>query len=511
MSKRLVTRIFSFLFRYRFRRIRHFIDNPLSVQEKVFKDLISRGSHTLWGEKYNYSQIKNIKDFEQNVPLSTYEDIFPFIEKMMNGERDILWPGKIKWFAKSSGTTNDRSKYIPVSKESLKDGYFKGGKHAVSIYLNNFPSSKIFECQSLFITGSLSPVNENLNIKAGDVSAVMFKNSPLWTNGMRVPHQDIALLPHWEEKADLIIENAKKYNVASMYGTPTWVLILIEKILKKNNTASIFDIWPNLEVFFHGAVSFVPYKMIFSELIYPRKINYVEVYNATEGFFAVQDDMSKDGEMLLLLDVGIFYEFIPMDVFGKENQYAVTLKNVVLDRNYAIVISTNAGLSRYIIGDTVKFTSLYPFRIKITGRTKHFINAFGEELIVENAEQAISIACTKTDCLVKSFTAGPIFMDKDKSGAHEWIIEFLKAPLDHENFFNLIDENIKNLNSDYEAKRKGDVILGKPIFHVAPEGTFYKWMKQREKLGGQHKVPRLSNDRFYIEQILIILENGDNT
>ena len=509
MSKGLLSKVFLYLFKLRFRKIRHFIEYPISVQGKVFQYLISKGSYTLWGKKYKYSQIKTIKDFQRKIPLSTYEDIFPYIEKMMNGERDILWPGKIKWFAKSSGTTNDKSKYIPVSKESLRGCHFKGGKHAVSIYIKNFPNSKIFKGKSLFITGSLSSMNENLNIKSGDVSAVMFKNSPLWTNSMRVPHKDIALLPKWEEKANLIIKNSKKYNVVSMYGTPTWVLILIEKILKKNNINSIFDIWPNLEVFFHGAVSFAPYKPIFSRLIYQRKINYVEIYNATEGFFAVQDDMYKDGEMLLLLDVGIFYEFIPMDVFGKQNQYAVTLSGVEIDKNYAMVISTNAGLSRYIIGDTVKFVSLKPFRIKITGRTKHFINVFGEEMIVENAEQAILMACNETGCLVKSFTAGPVFMDENKSGAHEWIIEFLSEPNDHKYFFNLIDQNIKNLNSDYDAKRKGDLILGKPIFHVAPDGTFYKWMKKRKKLGGQHKIPRLSNSRIYIEEILILLKKEE--
>lgn len=508
MSKRVIGSVFGSYFRARFRRIVYFIDKPFEVQEGVFSYLIKKTKDTLWGKKYDYKNIKSIEDFQKKVPLSTYEDIFPYIEKIMKGEKDILWPGNAEWFAKSSGTTNNKSKFIPVSKESLKDCHFKGGKHAVSLYLKNFPNSKILQGQSLFIAGSLSPVINGSNVKAGDVSAVLFKNSPKWMYSIRVPEREIALLPDWEEKARLIVEKANTYNVASIYGTPTWVVILLEKILKKNNTNSIFDIWPDLEVFFHGAVSFLPYKSIFSNLIVGKEINYVEVYNATEGFFAVQDDYSLPGEMLLLLDVGIFYEFIPMDVFGTNNQYAVTLEKVKLDKNYAMVISTNGGLMRYIIGDTIKFTSLKPFRIKITGRTKHFINTFGEEVIVENAVQAIHNACEETNAVIKSFTVGPQFMNENKSGRHEWIVEFIEAPNDKDKFFTLVDENIKEMNSDYEAKRKGDMILGKPIFHIAPEGTFYKWMKKREKLGGQHKIPKLSNDRVYIDDILDILKNG---
>lgn len=507
MSKQILARVFGSYFRLRFTKILNFIDQPFKTQYEVFYYIIKKTQNTLWGKKYDYKNIKNIKDFQKKVPISTYEDIFPYIEKMMQGEKNVLWPGSIEWFAKSSGTTNNKSKFIPVSKESLKDCHFKGGKHAVSLYLNNFPDSKILQGQSLFIAGSLSPVINGSNIKAGDVSAVLFKNSPRWMYSIRVPEKEIALLSDWEKKADLIVQKANTYNVASIYGTPTWVVILIEKILNKNNTKSIFDIWPNLEVFFHGAVSFVPYKPIFSKLIKDKNINYVEVYNATEGFFAVQDDMSLQGEMLLLLDVGIFYEFIPMDVFGTEKQYAIILQEVKIDKNYAMVISTNGGLMRYVIGDTVKFTNLKPFRIKITGRTKHFINTFGEEVIVENVDQAVQFACKETNAVIKSFTVGPRFMNENKSGCHEWIIEFINFPNNQEKFFSLIDENIKKLNSDYEAKRKGDIILGKPIFHIAPEGTFYEWMKKREKLGGQHKIPKLSNDRLYIDEILDILKN----
>lgn len=511
MSKLLFHKLFGYYFKSRLEEIESFINNPTRTQMGVFFGLLNKSKDTLFGNKYDFKNIKTIKDFQNKVPLSTYEDIFPYIKKAMDGGADILWPGRIKWFAKSSGTTNNKSKFIPVTKDSLKDGHFRAGKYAVSLYLKNFPKSKIFKGRSLFITGSLSPVREGLNIKAGDVSAVLYKNSPKWLFSMKAPKKNIALLSEWEEKADLIIENARDYDVSSIYGTPTWVLVLIEKILKKNNTKSIFDVWPNLEVFFHGAVSFVPYRNVFSNLIGEKKINYVEVYNATEGFFAVQDDLKKEGEMLLLLDVGIFYEFIPMEVFGTEKQYALTLDKVEVNKNYAIVISTNGGLFRYILGDTVKFTTIRPFRIKITGRTKHFINAFGEEVIVDNVEQAIADACDTADATVKSFTVAPLFMNENKSGHHEWVIEFSKDPENKEKFFDLVDQNIKDLNSDYEAKRKGDVILGYPIFHIVPKGTFYEWMKQREKLGGQHKVPRLSNDRSYVEEILKIVDHNKNS
>lgn len=508
MSKHIFGRIFLYYFKSYLERNSLFIKEPIYVQNKVFLNLIKKSKNTLFGKQYDFENIKNISDFQRKVPIFSYEEIFPFIEKMMNNEENILWPGRIEWFAKSSGTTNSKSKFIPVSKEGLHKCHFKAGKFAVSLYLKNFPESKIFKGKSLFITGSLSKVNSVSNIKSGDVSAVLYQNSPLWVYPMRAPDKDVALGSDWEKKANFIIENADKYNISSIYGTPTWVLVLIEKILKKYNLKSIFDIWPNLEVFFHGAVSFVPYKNIFSKLIGENKIKYVEIYNATEGFFAVQDDMSLEGEMLLLLDVGIFYEFIPMDVFGKSDQYAIDISQIELNKNYAMLISTNSGLFRYLIGDTIKFTSKDPFRIKITGRTKHFINAFGEEVIVDNVEQAVSFACEKAHTVVKSFTVAPLFMNENKSGNHEWIIEFMHEPEDKNYFFELIDKKIQMLNSDYEAKRKGDVILGKPIFHIVPSGTFYKWMKNRQKLGGQHKIPRLSNDRIYLEEILEIIE-GD--
>lgn len=472
------------------------------IQERVFWYLLKKTKNTTWGKKYEYKNIQSIEEFKEKVPLSTYEDIFPYIKKMLDGEKNILWPGRVKWFAKSSGTTNDKSKFIPVSKTCLEKCHFKGSKYTMSLYFNNFPNSNIFKGQSLFITGSLADISSN--IRAGDVSAVMLHNSPLWLHSIRVPEKKVAFLPSWEEKAEFIIKNAKKYNITSIYGTPTWVLFLIEKIMKEYNLNSIFDIWPNLEVFFHGAVSFVPYRSVFEKLI-PSGIKYVEIYNATEGFFAAQDDPNRFGEMLLLLDVGIFYEFIPMESFGTDSQYAISLDKVELNKNYALVITTNSGLVRYIIGDTVKFTSLDPFRIKVTGRTKHFINAFGEEVVIENVEEAVKEASNTENAIVKSFTVAPFFMKEGDSGHHEWVIEFIKKPVNEESFFKAIDDTLKKINSDYEAKRAGDIILGKPIFHIAKEGTFYEWMKKRNKFGGQNKIPRLSNDRNFIEEILEII------
>lgn len=507
MSKIIFSNIFGKYLKSKYKEILFFIQNPFLVQERVFWYLIKKTKNTYWGKKYSYKNIKSIKDFQKKVPLSTYEDIFPYIQKMLNGEKDILWPGKINWFAKSSGTTNDKSKFIPVSKDCLKKNHFKGGKYTMSLYFNLFPNSKIFKGQSLFITGSFADISSNSDIKAGDISAVMLHHSPIWLHSVRVPEKKIAFLSKWEEKAEFIIKNAKKYNITSIYGTPTWVLFLIERITKEYDVKSIFEIWPNLEVFFHGAVSFVPYRSVFKKLISPQ-IRYMEIYNATEGFFAIQDKMDRHGEMLLLLDVGIFYEFIPMEVFGTSQQYAISLDQVEMNKNYALVITTNSGLARYIIGDTIKFTSIKPFRIKITGRTKHFINAFGEEVVIENVEESIKEACSITGATVKTFTVAPFFMQEGKGGYHEWVIEFIHQPEDEGAFFRLIDENLQKLNSDYEAKRAGSVILGAPIFHIAPQGTFYKWMKKRGKFGGQHKIPRLSNDRKFIEEILDLIKSA---
>ena len=432
--------------------------------------------------------------------------MFPYIERIMKGEQNILWPSTISWFAKSSGTTNDRSKFIPVSQEALEESHFSGGKDLISIYVNSKEDSMIFGGKGLSIGGShqKNPLDPYGASSYGDVSAVIMQNMPLWAKFVRTPSEEVALLDNWEEKLERIAQETAAENVTSMAGVPTWTLLVLKRIMEIKGASHILEVWPNLEVFFHGAVSFSPYKDLFKELIPSEKFTYIDTYNASEGFFGIQDEPTRE-DMLLMLDYGIFYEFIPMDEYENTNPEPIPLWEVERNRNYAMVISTNAGLWRYNIGDTVRFTSTNPYRIKITGRTKHFINAFGEELVIENAETAIAKACEDTKAVIDNFTAGPVYLESRSKGGHEWVIEFLKEPNDLNSFIKSLDNNLKLLNSDYEAKRQGDLALVAPIVHVAPQGTFYEWMKRRNKLGGQNKVPRLSNDRAHLENILELM------
>ncbi len=479
--------------------------DPVQAQKKVFIDLVNHGENTKWGIEHQYSNISSIADFKKNVPISSYEDLFPYIERMLKGEINVLWPSQISWFAKSSGTTNARSKFIPVSKESLEDCHFQGGKDELALYIKNFPETKLFSGKSLCVGGSLEETNKDEEIFCGDVSGIIMKNLPLWAQYLRTPSLQTALMSEWEEKIDKLARESSKENVTSIAGVPTWTIILIRKVLEQTGAKDIFEVWPNLEVFFHGAVSFEPYREIFKELFPRPDMRYMEAYNASEGFFAIQDDLSRNSEMLLMPDYGVFYEFIPMSFFNKSNPDTLTIGEVELGVEYAIVISTNGGLWRYVIGDTVMFTSLYPHRIKITGRTKHFINAFGEEVVVHNTDNAIKEACNKTNAVIKEYTVAPVFMEGGDRGYHEWIIEFEKEPEDLGLFQKYLDEHLRSINSDYDAKRYKDIALSTLIIKVAPTGTFYTWMKSRGKLGGQHKVPRLSNDRKYVEEILNLM------
>jgi len=490
----------------RIHQIELFLKYPIEVQEDVMRRISKEAKDTAYGKEYYFKDIRSVSDFKEQIPVSSYETLFPYIEKMLRGEKNVLWPSEIKWFAKSSGTTNARSKFIPVSQSTLDDCHYKGGKDLIAIYANNYPDSKIFTGKSLVIGGShqINKLNKSSQSYFGDVSAVIMQNLPIWAQLQKVPKLEIALMDEWESKLQLMADTCADENVTSIFGVPTWTLVLIEKILKQKGKDSLLDIWPNLELFVHGAVAFGPYRDIFKQLIPSSKMRYLETYNASEGFFGIQDQKNSD-EMLLMLDYGIYYEFIPMDEVHKEHPKTLSLAEVELGKNYAIVISTNSGLWRYKVGDTVKFTSLYPFRIKISGRTKHFINAFGEEVIVENAEQALTQACKRTDAIVSNFTAGPKYLEKGKQGAHEWIIEFDKAPNDQNEFSKVLDETLRNINSDYDAKRYKDIALRAPIVHTANKGTFYMWMKKRGKLGGQHKVPRLANNREYIDTILPLL------
>lgn len=487
----------------RIHQIDLFMKYPYEVQQELLEGLIDKSSHTKYGRKYHFSSISNYQQFKNQVPIVSYEDLFPWIDRVMKGEENVLWPTEIKWFAKSSGTTNARSKFIPVSQEALDDCHYKGGKDLLSIYFNNYPNAKMFSGKGLVIGGShqLNQFDENSKSYYGDVSAVLLKNLPWWAQMVRTPSLDIALMDEWEEKIDRMVEITSEENVTNISGVPTWMIILLEKMLLKKKADNILEVWPNLEVFFHGAVSFTPYEELFKKLIPGKNMRYMETYNASEGFFGIQDQKDKR-EFLLMLDYGIFYEFIPFDEIESEDPKIITLEDVEIGRNYAMVITTNAGLWRYKIGDTVKFTSIDPFRIKISGRTKHFINAFGEELIIENAEVGIAEACKKTDAVIDNFTAGPKYLDTGTKGGHEWIIEFTKRPDDLNRFIQLLDEKLREVNSDYDAKRYKDIALLPPIIHAVDQGTFYDWMKSKGKIGGQHKVPRLANTREFLDELL---------
>lgn len=476
---------------------------PSDVQREVLFEIIRQAAPTEWGKKYDYASIDSIATFQQRVPLQTYEEIKPYVNRLREGEQNLLWPTEIKWFAKSSGTTNDKSKFIPVSKEALEKCHFRGGKDILALYTRNYPNTKIFNGKGLTLGGSHQINNFSNQSYYGDLSAILIENVPFWVDLIRTPKADIALLENWEEKVEKITRTTLKENITNIAGVPSWNMVLIKHILEVTGKNNLLEIWPNLELFNHGGVSFEPYREQFKKLIPSENMHYVEAYNASEGFFAIQDDPSTH-DMLLMLDYGIFYEFIPMEHFYEDQPRTLTLDEVETGKTYAVVISTNAGLWRYIIGDTVRFTSLYPHKIIITGRTHQYINAFGEEMMVDNADKALKIACEKTDALIKEYTVAPVFMNDKRNGAHEWLIEFEKEPKNLDYFTSLLDNALCSVNSDYEAKRYKNITLGKPIVRNMKSGTFYSWLSMKGKMGGQNKVPRLSNDRKYLEEILAI-------
>ncbi len=502
----LINSILTWVMKKRIHDIELFMKYPHEVQHELLTGLLEKGKNTEFGKKFGFSDIKTYEEYRERVPVQTYEQMFPYIERLMRGEQNILWPTEVTWFAKSSGTTNARSKFIPVTTEALEDCHFKGGKDLISIYINNYPMSRMFSGKGLAIGGShqINEFNPSQNSYYGDVSAVIMKNLPLWAQMIRTPSLDVALMDEWEEKIEKMARITMDQNVTSLSGVPTWTILLLQKIMENKGVDNIKEVWPNLEVFFHGAVAFTPYRPVFRSIIPDEEMRYVETYNASEGFFGIQDQKNSD-ELLLMLDYGIFYEFIPFEELENENPKVIPLQDVELDKNYAMVITTNAGLWRYSIGDTVKFTSLSPYRIRISGRTKHFINAFGEEVVVENAETAITYACEMTHASIDNFTAAPIFFEGNAKGSHEWIIEFKTPPDNREEFNQLLDKKLREINSDYDAKRYHNMALVPPTIHYVEPGTFYRWMKKRNKLGGQNKVPRLSNSREYVEDILAML------
>ncbi|MDV7186977.1 GH3 auxin-responsive promoter family protein [Lutibacter sp. TH_r2] len=492
--------IISWFLKKRKHQMELFLKYPIDVQNELLSKLISKAKNTEVGQNFNFSSIKNYEDFTKNVPIQQYETIEPLIERSRKGEQNIFWPTPIKWFAKSSGTTNSKSKFIPVSDEALEDCHMKAGKDMLCMFFNNNPESVLFKGKGLRLGGS-SAVYEDNNSYFGDLSAIIIENMPFWADFRSAPKQEVALMDEWETKMKAIVDETIEEDITSLVGVPSWMLVLLNRVLEKTGKNNILEVWPNLEVYFHGGVNFNPYREQFKKLIPKNNFKYYETYNASEGFFAIQD-LNNSSDLLLMLDYGIFYEFIPMDTFNGENSEAIHLSEVKLNVNYAIVITTNGGLWRYLIGDTIKFTSLKPYRIRITGRTKHFINVFGEELIIENAEDALKQACLKTNAEVSEYTVAPIFMNEEKSGGHEWLIEFSKEPTCINYFTELLDNALKAINSDYEAKRYNNMTLAMPKVIVARKGLFYQWLKKNGKLGGQHKVPRLSNSRKHLEELL---------
>lgn len=484
-------------------RIKNWTNHPISAQRDVLQDLVTSAQYTQFGKLYDFSSLFSLKEYKNRVPVHEYEDLYPFIEKMLNGEENVLWNAPVKWFAKSSGTSNNKSKFIPVSDESLQENHFKASKDVLASYYSHFPSSNLLTGKSLVVGGSHQINHLNDNIQYGDLSAVLIQNTPFWGHWLRTPELKVALLDDWEEKIERLAQSTANENVTSLAGVPTWTLLLLKRILAIKQQKCIKDVWPNLELYINGGVSFIPYRDQFEKII-GKKINYLEIYNASEGFFAGQENPNDNG-MTLFTEHGIFYEFMEVGEYGKKHPVTIGLDKVVLNKHYAIIITTTGGLWRYLVGDTILFTSVNPYRIKVTGRIKHYINAFGEEVIVDNADAAIASAAKKTGAVVSDYTAAPVYFSEKSNGAHEWLVEFEKTPEKMEDFIEELDTALKNINSDYEAKRMKNIALGLPQVQAIPSGTFSKWLQQRGHVGGQHKIPRLSNERKIVDEIINII------
>ena len=481
-------------------RIEAWKSHPEDSQREVLQDLVTSAQYTEFGKKYNFSKLFNIRAFKKAVPIHEYQDMKPYIQRIMDGEQNILWNTPVSWFAKSSGTTSDKSKFIPVTDESLQDCHYKAAKDVLTLYYSFNPDSDLLTGKGLVIGGSHTINQVNDEVHYGDLSAVLLQNTPFYSSWIKTPELSIALMEEWEEKIERLAHSTMKENVTSVSGVPTWTLVLFKRILEITGKKNMAEVWPNLELYIHGGVSFTPYREQFNKLI-GKKINYLEMYNASEGFIAAQEMPGDDG-MLLFVDHGIFMEFMPAGEYGKKDPQTIGLREVELGKNYAPVISTNGGLWRYLLGDTVQFTSLKPYKIIVSGRLKHYINAFGEEIIVDNSDRAISVASEKCNVIVNDYTAAPLYFSDDSNGAHEWLIEFEKEPESLEQFTVELDKALQEVNSDYEAKRHKNIALRMPVLHALKKGSFNNWLKSRGKLGGQHKVPRLCNERTYIEEIL---------
>ena len=498
-----INSVYTSFMKKRLEAIDSYARNAEEIQHRQWEYLVRKGACTEYGRKYRFADIRNEKQYREQVPVITYPILQKYVERLMKGENRLLWPERIQWFSKSSGTTGAKSKYIPVSKEALASCHYKGGKDMYALYMRSHPESGVFAGKTVSMGGSLRTWPENPHIHCGDVSAILTQYLPFWAESRRIPKRDIAMMENWEQKLPKMAEATLKQDVRSLMGVPSWILLFLEKVLEMTGKQSLHEIWPHLELLIHGGVSFTPYRKQYESLLGPSA-HYLETYNASEGFFGMQDRENED--MLLMLDYGIYYEFLPMEEWDKEKPQAIGISDLEIGRNYALVISTNAGLWRYLIGDTLVFTSLNPLRFRISGRTRHFINTFGEELMVDNADKALSIACTRTGAEINDYTAAPVFLDSTHQARHQWLIEFKKEPDDPASFAEILDSSLKNLNSDYEAKRSDDLLLKQPEIIPLPQGTFYQWLKGKGKLGGQNKVPRLSNSREYADEILKILK-----
>lgn len=501
---KLISPTISRLARIRHWRLEQWVNNPIATQRDVLQDLVTHGQFSEIGRHYDFNSLYNIRAFKKTIPISEYDDIKHYVERLMEGENNLLWNTPVNWFAKSSGTTCDKSKFIPITNESLHDCHYQASKDVLTMYYNFNPDSDLLTGRGLVIGGSHQMSMLNDDIQYGDLSAVLLQNAPIWSGWIRTPDLSIALLDEWENKLEQLAQNTINENVTSISGVPTWTMLLIKRILEMTNASNLKEVWPNLELYIHGGVSFIPYREQFNKLV-GEGVNYMEIYNASEGFFAAQDSPEADG-MLLLLNHGIFYEFMPIEEYGSESPKTIGLQDVEIGKNYALVVSTNGGLWRYLVGDTIQFTNTFPFRIKVSGRIKHFINAFGEEVMVDNTDKAIAMASNKEGVLVSDYTVAPVYFSEGNNGCHEWLIEFEKAPDNLEAFAYELDCALKSLNSDYEAKRHKDIALRMPIVKAMPRNTFNNWLYSKGKLGGQHKIPRLSNDRKIIEEILAFKE-----
>jgi hypothetical protein len=497
---KLLSPAISRLARFRHWRIEQWMQQPVETQREVLQDLVTHGQYTEFGRKHGLQELFSIRHFKERIPIQDYNDLKPYIERLMQGDENLLWNTPVNWFAKSSGTTSDKSKFIPITQESLEDCHYQAAKDVLTLYYNFHTESDLLTGKGLVIGGSHQISQLNEDIQFGDLSAVLLQNTPRWANWIRTPELSIALMDEWEGKIERLAQSTIHEDVTSIAGVPTWTLILLKRILEITGKSNIREVWPNLELYIHGGVSFIPYREQFEQII-GGGCRYLEMYNASEGFFAAQDNPDEDG-MLLFLNHGIFYEFMPVEEYGTTQPRTIGLKDVETGKNYALVISTNGGLWRYLVGDTIQFTSTYPFRIKVSGRLKQYINAFGEEVISDNADKAIAMACAKTGLVVNDYTAAPVYFGNQQKAAHEWLVEFEQTPDHTEGFAYELDCALKSLNSDYEAKRYKDIALTLPQVHALPKGVFRDWLKSKGKLGGQHKVPRLCNDRRYIDEIL---------